>query len=76
MPSGFLTLRCAGKWEAVGSDPLLAQDAKARKEKLLREVEVGIGVAPEVVERPKTLEEFRDAFLHDKRTTSRRTGHL
>jgi integrase/recombinase XerD len=39
---GEYYLRCAGKWEAVGSDPLLAQDAKARKEKLLRDMERGV----------------------------------
>jgi hypothetical protein len=38
---GEYYLRCAGKWEAVGSDALLALDAKARKEKLLRHVERG-----------------------------------
>jgi hypothetical protein len=39
---GEYYLRCAGKWEAVGSDPLLAEDAKARKEKLLRDMERGV----------------------------------
>jgi hypothetical protein len=38
---GEYYLRYAGKWEAVGSDPLLALDAKAAKEKLLRDVERG-----------------------------------
>ena len=31
-------MRFAGKWEAVGTDPLLALDAKAANEKLLRDV--------------------------------------
>jgi integrase/recombinase XerD len=39
---GEYYLRYAGKWEAVGSDPLLALDAKAAKEKLLRDVERGV----------------------------------
>ena len=39
---GEYYLRYAGKWEAVGSDALLALDAKAAKEKLLRDVERGI----------------------------------
>ena len=38
---GEYYLRYAGKWEAVGTDPLLALDAKAAKEKLLRDVERG-----------------------------------
>jgi hypothetical protein len=38
---GEYYIRYAGKWEAVGSDPLLALDAKAAKEKLLRDVERG-----------------------------------
>jgi hypothetical protein len=38
---GQYYLRYAGRWEAVGSDPLLALDAKASKEKLLRDVERG-----------------------------------
>jgi integrase len=40
--NGEYYLRCAGKWYPVGSDPLLALDAKAAKEKLLRAVERGI----------------------------------
>jgi len=36
---GEYHLRCAGKWYPVGNDPLLALDAKAAKEKLLRAVE-------------------------------------
>ena len=39
---GEYYLRYAGKWEAVGSDALLALDAKAAKEKLLRDVERGV----------------------------------
>ncbi|MGB8583303.1 MAG: hypothetical protein WCD47_20970 [Candidatus Sulfotelmatobacter sp.] len=46
---GEYYLRCAGKWEAVGSDPLLAQDAKARKEKLLRDIERGVVPVPEAL---------------------------
>ncbi|MGA7925652.1 MAG: hypothetical protein WCA20_06615 [Candidatus Sulfotelmatobacter sp.] len=38
---GEYYLRCAGKWYPVGNDPLLALDAKAAKEKLLRAVERG-----------------------------------
>jgi hypothetical protein len=38
---GEYYLRCAGKWYPVGHDPLLALDAKAAKEKLLRAVERG-----------------------------------
>jgi hypothetical protein len=38
---GDYYLRCAGKWYPVGNDPLLALDAKAAKEKLLRAVERG-----------------------------------
>ena len=38
---GEYYLRCAGKWFPVGNDPLLALDAKAAKEKLLRAVERG-----------------------------------
>jgi integrase len=38
---GKYYLRCAGKWYPVGNDPLLALDAKAAKEKLLRAVERG-----------------------------------
>ncbi|PYV67508.1 MAG: hypothetical protein DMG96_39095 [Acidobacteria bacterium] len=39
---GEYYLRCAGKWYPVGNDPLLALDAKAAKEKLLRAVERGV----------------------------------
>jgi integrase/recombinase XerD len=39
---GEYYLRCAGKWEAVGSDPLLALDAQAHKEKMLRDMERGV----------------------------------
>jgi hypothetical protein len=42
LQDGEYYLRCAGEWEAVGIDPLLAQDAKARKEKLLRDIERGV----------------------------------
>jgi hypothetical protein len=38
---GEYYIRYARKWEAVGTDPLLALDAKAAKEKLLRDVERG-----------------------------------
>ena len=37
---GEYYIRYARKWEAVGTDPLLALDAKAAKEKLLREAGV------------------------------------
>jgi hypothetical protein len=36
---GEYYLRCAGRWYRVGNDPLLALDAKAAKQKLLRDVE-------------------------------------
>ena len=45
--SGEYYLRYAGKWEPVGRDPLLAIDAKAAKEKLLRDVEHGVVTATE-----------------------------
>ncbi|MGA8619263.1 MAG: hypothetical protein WB660_12185 [Candidatus Sulfotelmatobacter sp.] len=40
--TGEYYLRYAGKWEPVGSDPILAIDAKAAKQKLLRDVERGV----------------------------------
>jgi hypothetical protein len=42
-------IRYAGKREAVGSDPLLALDAKAAKEKLLRDMERGVVPAIEAL---------------------------
>jgi hypothetical protein len=39
---GEYYLRFTGRWEVVGSDPLLALDAKAAKEKLLRDMERGV----------------------------------
>jgi hypothetical protein len=46
---GEYYLRFAGKWHPVGSDTLLALDAKAAKEKLLRDVERGIVPAVEAL---------------------------
>ncbi len=46
---GEYYLRCARKWYPVGNDPLLALDAKAAKEKLLRAVEPGTVPASEAL---------------------------
>jgi hypothetical protein len=56
---GEYYLRYAGKWHPVGSDPLLALDAKAAKEKLLRDVERGVvpvvEALPHLVKQPTRL---------------------
>jgi hypothetical protein len=53
---GEYYLRCAGKWFPVGNDPLLALDAKAAKEKLLRAVERGTVPESEALLHPPTEE--------------------
>jgi integrase/recombinase XerD len=56
---GQYYLRFAGKWHPVGSDPLLALDAKAAKEKLLRDLERGVvpvvEALPHLVKQPTRL---------------------
>jgi integrase len=59
--AGEYYLRYAGRWEAVGSDPLLALDAKAAKEKLLRDVERG--VVPVVSALPHLVTQSKDGRL-------------
>jgi integrase/recombinase XerD len=46
---GEYYLRCAGKWCPVGNDPLLALDAKAAKEQLLRDMERGVVLVSEAL---------------------------
>jgi integrase/recombinase XerD len=46
---GEYYLRRAGKWHPVGKDPLLALDAKAAKEKLLRDMERGVVLVSEAL---------------------------
>jgi hypothetical protein len=61
-------LNYGGKKYGVGSDPLLAMDAKARQEKIYREIEQGTAPETAPTSKRRTLVEEMGKFLDQQKT--------